>query len=43
MLAVHVDYDRRLATIGTERDRPVPSEKILQSLKAIGYEGKFEE
>ena len=40
---MNVDYDRGLATIGTERDRPVPSEKIIESLKAIGYTGTFEE
>ena len=43
MLAVNVDYQKKLATIGTERDQPVPRDKILESLKVIGYVGKFAE
>ncbi len=42
MLAVNVDYEKRLATVGTDRDQPVPREKILESLLAIGYRGEFE-
>ena len=41
VLAVKVDYATRLATIGTERGRSVPREKILERLKAIGYSGEF--
>jgi len=36
-----VDYPKRLATIGTDRDRPVPRDKIIESLAAIGYRGTF--
>jgi hypothetical protein len=41
VLAVNVDYEKRLATVGTGRDQPVPREKILESLEAIGYRGEF--
>lgn len=40
---MNVDYEERLATIGTQRDRPVPRDKIVESLKAIGYRGRFVE
>jgi hypothetical protein len=43
VLAVRVDYKSGEATIGTDRDRPVPRDAILQSLKAIGYGGRFAE
>ena len=43
MLAVNVDYEKRLAIVGTERDRPVPRDEIIESLKAIGYRGEFAE
>lgn len=41
MLAVQVDYDKRLATIGTQRDKAVPRDELLKSLKSIGYSGEF--
>ena len=41
VLAVTVDYKTELAVIGTGRNRPVPREQILESLKLIGYTGKF--
>jgi len=41
VLAVNVDYKKGIAIIGTEPNRDVPHEKILNSLKAIGYHGKF--
>jgi hypothetical protein len=41
VLAVNVDYETELAEIGTGRHRPVPREQILESLKLIGYTGKF--
>ena len=40
---MNVDYEKRLATVGTDRDRPVPRERILESLQAIGYRGEFVE
>ena len=43
VLAVNVDYEKREAIIGTDHDRPVPREKILESLQGIGYRGKFSE
>jgi hypothetical protein len=43
VLAVHVDYEKRLATIGTQHDISVPREQILESLKGIGYRGEFVE
>ena len=41
MLAVKVDYQKQLATVGTDRNREVPRDQILESLKAIGYRGEF--
>ena len=41
MLAVKVDYSTGQATIGTGAGETVPREKILASLKAIGYSGEF--
>jgi hypothetical protein len=41
VLAVQVDYERRRAIIGTDRNRPVPREAIIQSLESIGYNGEF--
>lgn len=41
VLAVKVDYETQFAVIGTGRNRPVPREQILESLKLIGYTGKF--
>ncbi|MFM9966486.1 MAG: hypothetical protein ACKV2Q_35360 [Planctomycetaceae bacterium] len=41
MLAVHVDYEKRLATIGTQHDKSVPRDELLKSLKSIGYDGTF--
>jgi hypothetical protein len=43
VLAVKVDYKSGQALIGTDRDRPVPRDAILQSLQSIGYTGKFAE
>ena len=43
VLAVKVEYPSGLATIGTERNRPVPLEEIVASLKLIGYRGKLVE
>ena len=43
VLAVTVDYEKREAVIGTARDLPVPRDQILESLKGIGYRGKFAE
>jgi hypothetical protein len=41
--AVKVDYDQKLATIGTARDEPLPREKILDALKSLGYSGQWVE
>jgi hypothetical protein len=41
VLAVTVDYEKQLATIGTARNRDVPRDQILESLKTIGYRGEF--
>lgn len=41
MLAVRIDYEKRLATIGTQRGQPVPRERIIEELKGIGYGGEF--
>ena len=43
VLAVKVEYPSGLATIGTERNRPVPLDEIVASLKSIGYRGKLVE
>ena len=43
MLAVQIDYEKRLATIGTQRDKVVPRDELLKSLKSIGYSGDFVE
>ena len=43
MLAVNVDYEKRIANVGTERGQTVPREKILESLQSIGYRGEFTE
>jgi hypothetical protein len=43
VLAVSVDYEKRLAVVGTDTDQRVPREEILRSLKAIGYTGEFED
>jgi hypothetical protein len=43
VLAVKVDYKKGLATIGSERDRPVPRDAIIESLNSIGYSGQFVE
>jgi len=41
VLAVTLDYDRRLATIGTDPDQPVSEEAILESLKKVGFKGQL--
>ena len=43
VLAVKVEYPSGLATIGTQRDQPVPLEEIVASLKKIGYRGELVE
>ena len=43
VLAVQVDYEKRIATIGTRRDEAVPRDELLKSLKSIGYSGEFVE
>ena len=40
---MNVNYEARIATVGTDRDQPVAREKILESLQAIGYRGEFME
>ena len=41
VLAVQIDYEKRLATIGTTRDQAVPRNELIESLKSIGYSGQF--
>ena len=41
VLAVQVNYEKSLATIGTHRDQPVPRDELIQALKSIGYDGAF--
>jgi hypothetical protein len=41
VLAVSVDYQKQLATIGTKPNQPIPRDKILEYLKSIGYRGEF--
>jgi hypothetical protein len=43
VLAVEIDYEKRLATIGTQRDKAVPRDELLKSLKSIGYSGEIVE
>jgi hypothetical protein len=43
VLAVNVDYEKRIAAVGTNLELPVPREKILESLQSIGYRGEFTE
>jgi hypothetical protein len=43
VLAVKVNYATSLATIGTERGHPVPTESILDAIKSIGYSAKVEQ
>jgi len=43
VLAVQVDYEKRLATIGTRRDEAVSRDDLIKSLKSIGYDGTFVE
>jgi hypothetical protein len=43
VLAVTVDYDKRQATIGTEKGQAVPRTEILKALESIGYSGEFVE
>jgi hypothetical protein len=43
VLAVKVDYEKRIATIGTQRDKAVPRDELIKSLKSIGYDGTFVE
>jgi hypothetical protein len=43
VLAVNVDYEKKLATIGTAKDEPMPREEILQALKSLGYSGQWVE
>ena len=41
VLAVKVDYDQKLATIGTARDEPLPRDAILTALESLGYRGQW--
>lgn len=41
MLAVDVNYEKGMATVGTEPGSPVPREAILESIRGIGYQGEF--
>jgi hypothetical protein len=43
VLAVSVDYEKKLATIGTAKDEPIPREQILDALKSLGYSGQWVE
>ena len=43
VLAVQIDYEKRLATIGTRRDKVVPRDELIESLKSIGYTGDIVE
>jgi hypothetical protein len=43
VLAVQVDYEKRLATIGTLRDQVVSRDELIKSLKSIGYDGTIVE
>jgi hypothetical protein len=41
VLAVKVDYQTGLATVGTDRGQDVPRSQILEALQGIGYRGEF--
>ena len=41
VLAVDVDYKSGIAVIGTQQDRPVARDKILEAIQGIGYKGEF--
>jgi hypothetical protein len=41
VLAVEVNYEKRLATIGTRPGQAVPRDEMIKSLKSIGYGGQF--
>jgi hypothetical protein len=41
VLAVKVDYEKKLAIVGTNRNQEVPRDQILDALKSIGYRGEF--
>jgi hypothetical protein len=40
VLAVKVDFETRLATIGTQAGSEVPADEISESLKTLGYSCK---
>ena len=41
MLAVNVNYEKRQATIGTEKGKSVPMTEIFSELESIGYKGEI--
>jgi hypothetical protein len=43
VLAVKVDYETKLATVGTEPGQPVPKAELLAALQSIGYSGEIVE
>ena len=43
VLAIQVDYDQKLATLGIAQDEPLPREEILGALESLGYRGQWVE
>lgn len=43
VLAVQVNFERQLATIGTEKGEDVPKAELIAALESIGYRGEIVE
>jgi hypothetical protein len=41
VLAVKVDYETRLATVGTKPGSVVPTTEILAAIESLGYRGEL--
>ncbi len=40
---VKVDYEKKLITLGTAKDQPLPRDEILTALESLSYHGQWVE
>jgi hypothetical protein len=43
VLAIQVDYEQKLATLGIAKGDSLPRREILEALKTLGYAGRWVE